>query len=419
MRDGKTIGLALLGIVVLIVGAVLLTNYANSKKYDDSQRWAHPSYSSTDPFGHAVFDTIMAETLPNGYQVLIGDLDSLNTKEWKDRSLLVTDSWVLNQGDGAQIEALVNQGCWVMVTADGFSDEISDKWKLNIHSSYGFIFENFKKSLEKKKYETIQWDRAGDDPVVCHVPQEVIGATLEKDNPRAEYLATMKKDYAVAVKVKSNDRGGALIVVTTPLLMTNYGILDNEVSRYVMRLMEQIADRPVTRLEYPPEFIDFDGMFKRRNAGDDAPSTLSYFLSRPPLRAALYIALAALLLMAVMHARRRQRIIPVKQAPKNHSLEFVQIVGNIYYNRGDHLSLLKMKYTYFAEELRRRLMIDINDHEREAQNMYLLAQKSGLAQEDITQLIHSVQERLASNGSVDFHQVKPMIDRLNKILEAI
>lgn len=418
MRDGKTIGLALLGIVVLIVGAVLLTNYANSKKYDDSQRWVHPSYSSTDPFGHAVFDTIMAETLPNGYQVLIDDLDSLNPKEWKDRSLLVTDSWVLLQSYGAQIEALVNQGCRVMVTADKFSDEIEDKWKLNTHSYSVFTFEEFKRSLEKQRYKTIQWDRAGDDAVVCHVPQEVIGATLEKDNPRAEYLAT-RDDYAVAVKVKSNDRGGSLIVVTTPLLMTNYGILDNEVSRYVMRLMEQIADRPVTRLEYPPETIDFDGKTMRRNAEDDAPSTLSYFLSSPPLRAALYIALAALLLMAVMHARRRQRIIPVKQTPKNHSLEFVQIVGNIYYNRGDHLSLLKMKYTYFAEELRRRLMIDINDHEHEAQNMYLLAQKSGLAQEDITQLIHSVQERLTSNESVDFHQVKPMVDRMNKILEAI
>ncbi|MBR5688324.1 MAG: hypothetical protein IKX36_10260 [Prevotella sp.] len=417
MRDGKTIGLALLGIVALIVGAVMLSRCQNAKKYDDARRWLHPALSNSDPFGYAVFDTIMAETLPNGYQVLTADLDSLSPKEWKVRSLLLTECWMLDEDEGKHIEAMVNQGCRVMVVTDCFSEEIADKWKLVQHTSYYFIFEYLKKSLESKRFETLQWSHAGDEPFVCHVPPELMGITLKKDNPRVDYLATIDKNFAVAVKVMSNSKGGALIVVTTPLLLTNYGILDDEISRYVLRLMEQISNRPVTRLQPPPDNPEIrSGHSKSDSRG---PSFLSFFLSSAPLRAALYIALAALVLFAVMHARRKQRIIPVKQTPKNHSLEFVQIVGNIYYNRGDYRSLLKMKYTYFAEELRRRLMIDINDHDRESQNMYLLAQRSGMEQESVAQLIQSVQKRLGSDEKVDFSLVQQMIDRMNQILSAI
>ena len=158
MRDGKTIGLTLLGIVALIVGAVMFSRCQNAKKYDDARRWQQPAWSETDPFGHAVFDTIMAETLPNGYQVLTANLDSLSPKDWKDRSLLVTNIDRLDEDEGKHIESMVHQGCRVMVATSSLSEELEDKWELVlVYHCFGFIFEYFKESLENKNFETLQW----------------------------------------------------------------------------------------------------------------------------------------------------------------------------------------------------------------------------------------------------------------------
>ena len=414
MRDGKTIGLAVLGLVALIVGAVAFTRCQNTKKYDDARRWRQPAYSSTDPFGYAVFDSIMTETLPNGYEVLKTSLDSLNPKEWKDRSLLYMPNYsFLVDTDGEKIESLVNEGCRVLVVTDNVGSDLEREWKLNIKKYDYFYFGTFKRSLESKDLDSLVWKRPSDTPAVYHITSGLVVASIVGDDPQAEYMARIAANRYVAVKVMSNKKGGALIVATTPLLLTNYGILDDEISRFDLRLMEQIANRPVTRVQSPYSFDEYRQ--REDESVDDGSSFLSYFLSNTPLRTALYIALAALVLLTVMHARRRQRVIPVKQAPKNHSLEFVQIVGNIYYNRGDYLSLLKMKYTYFAEELRRRLMIDIDDKDADLQNINLLASKTGLAPEFIRQTILDARQQII----VEDADVLELIDQMNKILKAL
>ena len=414
MRDGKTVGLAVLGLVLLIVGAMALTHCQNTKKYDDARRWIQPALSSTDPFGYAVFDSVMTETLPNGYEAQKNFLDSLDPKEWKERSLLYTPFYsYLSKEEGKLIASLVNEGCHVMVVADDVDSDIEKEWKLNIKGNGYFYFDTFKKSLKNNDLDSIVWKRTGDTPAVYHFPEGLVASSIVGDNPQAEYMARTGPNRYAAVKVKSNNRGGALMVVTTPLLLTNYGILDDEISRFDLRVMEQIADRPVTRMEPPYSGFSYGNKPYDSSRGDS--SFLSYFLSNAPLRTALYIALAALVLLTVMRARRRQRIIPVKQAPKNHSLEFVQIVGNIYYNRGDYLSLLKMKYTYFAEELRRRLMIDIDDKDADLQNVSLLASKTGLDPEFIRQTITDARQQII----VEDKDVLDLIDQMNKILKEL
>lgn len=101
---------------------------------------------------------------------------------------------------------------------------------------------------------------------------------------------------------------GEVILVSTPLIFTNYGILDGNNSAYIFRLLSQMGEFPVVRTE---------GYVKETAETQQSP--FRYLLSRQPLRWALYLTMIAILLFMIFTARRRQRVIPVIREPENKS----------------------------------------------------------------------------------------------------
>ena len=63
----------------------------------------------------------------------------------------------------------------------------------------------------------------------------------------------------------------------------------------------------------------------------------------------------------IFTARRKQRAIPVIREPENKSLEFAELIGTLYYQKKDHADLVRKKYLYFAEELRREMQVDVEE----------------------------------------------------------
>jgi hypothetical protein len=113
---------------------------------------------------------------------------------------------------------------------------------------------------------------------------------------------------------------GEIILVTTPLLFTNYGILNNPA--YVHRLMNRLKPLPVVRTEaYMPNV----------NVAETSP--FRELLKRPPLRWALYLTILGVVLLMGFSARRRQRAIPEVTPPKNYQLDFIRRIGTLQYQR--------------------------------------------------------------------------------------
>ena len=107
-------------------------------------------------------------------------------------------------------------------------------------------------------------------------------------------------------------------ISATPLMMTNYGILEYPV--YVHRLMNRLKDLPVVRTEsYMPD----------TNVTETSP--FRELLKRPPLRWALYLILLGVVLMMGFNSRRRQRAIPVEKPPRNYQLDFIRHIGTLQY----------------------------------------------------------------------------------------
>ena len=117
---------------------------------------------------------------------------------------------------------------------------------------------------------------------------------------------TVSRNYHPLVAMVRPWGKGEVVLVSTPLLFTNYGVLDEKNATYIFRILSQIGELPVVRTEgYMTE------------TAQTQRSPLRYFLSQRPLRWAIYLSMFAILLFMVFTARRRQRAIPVVNRKTN------------------------------------------------------------------------------------------------------
>jgi hypothetical protein len=83
--------------------------------------------------------------------------------------------------------------------------------------------------------------------------------------------------------------------------------------------------------------------------------------------------------------RRKQRIIPVLQKPKNDSLDFVQTIGRLYYDGKDHKDLAQKMGAHFLDHVRTRYKISTNVLDGAFINA--LREKSGYPVAKLTELV--------------------------------
>jgi hypothetical protein len=196
---------------------------------------------------------------------------------------------------------------------------------------------------------------------------------------------------------------GELILVSTPLMFTNYGMLDGENASYAFRLLSYMKDLPLTRIEAYGRFA---------NQGSDSP--LRYFLSQPPLRWAVYMTLITILLCMIFAAKRRQRTIPVVLPPANETLRFTQLIGNLYYQRNDYKDILQKKYLYFCTEVKLINGLDLNTDEPDEDLCRRLADKIGFDFGDIWPAFRELKYFLREGSIVTETTMMRLINNMNE-----
>ena len=118
-------------------------------------------------------------------------------------------------------------------------------------------------------------------------------------------------------------------------------------------------------------------------------------------------------------ARRRQRAIPVIRKPENKSLEFTELIGTLYFQKKDHGDLVRKKYMYFAEELRREIQVDIEEVADDERSFSRIALKTGMNEEEIGVFIRTVRPVIYGGCDISVEQMKRYIDKMNEIISHI
>lgn len=423
-----------------------------------------PTFSHIDkqPFGCFVFDSVLTQSLPNGYHVTkktFFQLDQEHAKE-KISVLMVVDQQNLKHLDVKYLCNIARRGGKVMVVAsssfdDGRNadtvvvDELERTFKVRIEDGMYFSLRGILSGLkahDNDMYDTIYWNNRE----TMYAAQSyrmfynMVGGTLFVDSvPKVKRLAytlsTAGYDYRhdslyvgdftgfdtivdekerieridtfaikkVPVAVSVPYGKGEVIFVSSPLLFTNYGMLEGNTFVYIFRLMSYLADLPVYRTE---AYVKTDAMLVAEQ------SPFREFIKRPPLRWALYLALLGVVLFMIFTARRRQRVIPIMSKPANRSLEFIQLIGTLYYQRKDHVDLVRKKFKLFAEELRKTAGVDISDVNTDDREYLLLAEKTGMNCDRLKKVIRQIRLVLHSEGNISVEEMRSLIDAMDTIV---
>lgn len=423
-----------------------------------------PTFSHVDkqPFGCFVFDSVLTQSLPNGYHVTkktFFQLDQEHAKE-KISVLMVVDQQNLKQLDVKYLCNIARRGGKVMVVASGsfddgrnadtvVVDELERTFNVRIEDGTYFSLRGILSGLkahDNDMYDTIYWNNR--ETMYAAQPYRMfynmVGGTLFVDSvPEVKRLAytlsTAGYDYRqdslyvgdftgfdtivdekerieridtfaikkVPVAVSVPYGKGEVSFVSSPLLFTNYGMLEGNTFVYIFRLMSYLADLPVYRTE---AYVKTDAVLVAEQ------SPFREFIKRPPLRWALYLALLGVVLFMIFTARRRQRVIPIMSKPANRSLEFIQLIGTLYYQRKDHVDLVRKKFKLFAEELRKTAGVDISDVNTDDREYLLLAEKTGMNCDRLKKVIRQIRLVLHSEGNISVEEMRSLIDAMDTIV---
>lgn len=425
--------------MVALFALMFLLQYNLPKKFQWNATYYH---ADRQPFGCYVFDSVLSQSMPRSYQVTSKTFLQLDLEHPKEKIgvLVIVDRQDLHKLDVKHLCEIAKRGGKVMIVAgstaveggmivvDGveervgelFKNELERTFKISIwsHSSFSLNYILSRDLSNTARYlDTICWK--GKSQV--YPPHEYVVwdglatgylnlDSVRSKSPLAYYKSNGRVEENRIVAATLPYGKGEVIFVVTPLLFTNYGILEGNTSEYIFRLMSQMADVPIYRTE---AYMETEAM---RNAQS---SPLRELIKRPPLRWAIYLTMLGILLFMITTARRRQRVIPVVTKPGNKSLEFIRLIGTLYYQRCSHVELVQKKFLFFTEELRRRTGIEISEVNTDDRDVKLLSLKTGLDEAYVLQTLREIRLTIHSEIDIEASEMRRLIDAMNEMLQRI
>jgi len=168
----------------------------------------------------------------------------------------------------------------------------------------------------------------------------------EFDTSLVQVLGTNQSGNTNFIRIKYGD--GNFFLHTLPLAFTNYHLLNSGNNEYVYKVLSHL----------PVQKTFWDDYYKDGNKY--SASSLQYIVSQKALRSAYYIILVSVLLFIFFYGRRKQRIIPIIPPLTNTTVEFVETVGNLYYQQKDYKNIAQKKISYFMDYIRSKYFIKTN-----------------------------------------------------------
>lgn len=433
-------------IIIVLLGVMFLIEYNLPKKFV----W-NPTFSQHDyqPFGCAIFDDVVTDSWPEDYY--LSDRTFYNfandTTGQPLAILAVAQNFRFTKTDVKAIMTLAERGNKILLAATAFS--LSDTL------AYDMNYDWFRPS-ELKKYvgavnrrDTLYWladstvaypeaqfefyphlcnvyftkydslfvplvrrdcrsTGSGDGDSITWSPNDEVRRMLKDSLPQSQDSVRLAANQPCGpVAIRRPIGKGEIILISTPLLFTNYGMLDGNNAAYIFRLLSLAKDLPLYRTEaYTKSEYETQSPFR-------------YFLSQAPLRWGLYVTTFTLLLLMIFTAHRRQRPVPVIRQPENRTLEFTELIGTLYFQRKEHGDLIRKKFTYFAEAMRREMQTDVEDTSNDVSLCRKIAAKTGLEEKKIEKLFAALRPIVKGEREALEQEMKDYIDGMNEILKRI
>ncbi|HEX8270140.1 MAG TPA: DUF4350 domain-containing protein [Flavobacterium sp.] len=388
-----------IGLIVLLLGVMTAMDMSKPKEID----WT-PTYevSGKIPFGLHVFNR-EAESLlkrkvnrvnvsPYEYLESTYDYDT-EVQEYSVSGTLMAISQV-NYLDESSVDELfyfAGHGNTVFLSMKTFPGRILDSLKLDMSSDLTLSdsIPNWMSDQERssKKY---------------YIKEEGSPTYFsEIDSASTTILGYQGTDSIRSNFVKVRFHEGFFLLHTQPGFFTNFHLLKGTHHEYVENVLSHLPQNEVHWFVDDPR------------TENSSSSHLRYILSQPALKWAWLLFLGGMLFFMFFNAKRRQRVVPVIKPLENTTVDFAKTIGNLYYQEGDHDTIIDKKIIYFLERIRSEYMIDTSNLNEDF--VRKLHQKSGkdiLAIERAVFLINMHRKSPHSSVEGDLIQINHAIEKI-------
>lgn len=280
--------------------------------------------------------------------------------------IIITDKLNLTEYDYGKLTYFLKQGNDVFIAASDFGSYVEKKLNIATDRQYA------DKNPTSIRFVNQHLDSAKTYTFSKHIGEEYFS---EIDTDKAVILG--KNSNNRIAYIKYNFGSGALYLHTNPLLFSNYSMLQTQGAEYVANALSYVKD---------DHNLIWDEFYTQGRDGEE--SLLRVFLRNSALQWSYYISFFSLIIFVVYEAKRRQRIIPVIDPLSNSTLDFVNVVGQVYYEQRNNSNIAQKQATYFLEHIRNKYYLKTSLLNEEL--VESLSQKTGIEPDFLKQIFNQV-----------------------------
>ena len=368
---------------IIILSSVLLVYAVYDYYKPDEANWiATYKVEDKDPFGTFILNErskdLFDEPFATSFQTL-SELDSGNS------ILLIADKIEMEGADFTHLFELLEEGTNIFIASNRYNQRFMDTLKISSVTNFDLIDSGV--LFEQETKLTIGTESYG-------YPSALVSDYFELDSVTSWSVLGFVEAGPVAIS--QNFGQGKLVLVSSPRVFTNFGMLFNENHGAAANLLSSL---PRGQVRY--------SMFYH-SGRSEASTPLRYFLSQPPLKWAVYLGLFIVIVFLMVDSWRKQRSIKIINPPVNASVEYVKTLGALFYREGNHNRTAQKLIDHFFSEIRERFLLEPDFTEK------FYAQYSGKSGIKLSDVI-STFELIATVRKTPLIEEKTLVELSNKI----
>ncbi len=330
-------------IVLLVVFTAIVYVQLNAPK---PVKWTK-TYKNKDkiPFGCKAFYDLLEKSAFNDRleiekENIYKTLEKITAQKNLSSSIFVNDNLAFDNVETKLLLKYVEEGNKVLLAANSINGLLADTLKLKTNMEFSYFIPAKADSVFSVVYHQGQKDqkvfayRDGITPVYF----------TSFDTLKTNVIAEDLKKNPIYISVKWGK--GEFYVLSVPDIYCNYNVVNKSSRQFAYTTMSYL-NAPVVR---------WDEYYKTYN--DHITSKLQFIFNNDSLYAAYGLTLLSILFFMIFNLKRKQRPIPVIVPPSNSTLDFVNVIGSVYYNSKNHKIIAEEKIATFLEYIRSKFQVN-------------------------------------------------------------
>ncbi len=303
------------------------------------------------PFGCFVIYNLLEDTYCNKLETntkTIYDLNNATTSR-NNTFIVINDNINITELEYKSLEKFIRKGNIVLLCANNFYGKLEDTLLINTATLY---FDTQAKSLDslvlKPAFE-IKYVQEKNNKLKKY--SYSIAATesyfWKFDSLNFNVLALNKIKRPVLIQKQIG--AGKLILSSTPDAFGNLYIANHPNRYYIYTLLSSIKNNTIIWDEYYKTY-------KTENK-----SIFQFIFNNESLHMAYLLLIGGLLFFMAFELKRKQKAIPIIKPLENSTLNFVDVISQVYYNSKNHKYIAEEQIQYFYYEIRKKFGVNTSD----------------------------------------------------------